>query len=212
MNDMTEMTHVAESAELTESEAQALAKLNGRKSSRDLVYDAIAEMSDSEMPARTPDIVSVTGLSSAVVSDSIKELKRRGRIFSDNGQFLVSEMHQETQAVTQTILPSGALKVEKGDVVLDLTPREARNLFGMGGAYTQQAAVIVMDRKLVEQQSQIRRLQMRTVRMESEREESARLIECMAADLSYLKRELGIPEQESEPAAKRRSRRSPQPA
>ncbi|CAN7367811.1 hypothetical protein [Acidovorax sp. LjRoot117] len=194
MNDMTETTHEAEEAELTASEAQALAKLNGRKSTRDRVFDVIVEMTDSEIPARAPEIAAITGLSTAIVYDCVKELKKRERIYSDNGMLYACTEHTETQSVSHSWLPNGAVKVEKGDVVLDLNPREARALFSAGAGFAQQAAVVVMDHRISEQQAQIRRLQRRSVTMETALADSIALNERLSKDieeLKQLKRDLG---------------------
>lgn len=144
----------------------SLAAHNAKKSSRVMVFDAILELSDGEMPAKAQDIASVTGLPMAIVYDAIKTLKQRGRIYSDNGAFFPCGEAQETQAVTTTILANGAVKVEKGDQVMDFNQREARAHFGMGGAHIQQAALIVMERRYDEQQAQIRRLQRRVDQLE----------------------------------------------
>lgn len=140
------------------TEAAALAAHNGRKSSRDQVYDAILELSDSETPAKAQDVARVTGLAMPIVYDSIKALKQRGRIYSDNGSFFASEEVAETQAVSHTILPSGAVKLEKGDQVMDLNPREARALAKTLAGSVEQAAVILMQHRQNDMQAQIRRL------------------------------------------------------
>ena len=139
-------------------EQASLAAHNAKKSSRDRVYDAILELSDSETPAKAADIANVTGLAMPIVYDSIKALKQRGRIYSDNGSFFASEEVAETQAVSHTILPSGAVKLEKGDQVMDLNPREARALAKTLAGNVEQAAVILMQHRQNEMQAQIRRL------------------------------------------------------
>ena len=139
-------------------EQASLAAHNTRKSSRDRVYDAILELSDSETPAKAADIAQVTGLTMPIVYDSIKALKQRGRIYSDNGYFFACDEVQETQAVSHTILPSGAVKLEKGDQVMDLNPREARALAKTLAGSVEQAAVILMQHRQNEMQAQIRRL------------------------------------------------------
>lgn len=150
-----------ETTEYTEPSAQEQASLavhNARKSSRDQVYDAILELTDSETPAKAPDIARVTGLAMPIVYDSIKALKQRGRIFSDNGAFFAADEVQETQAVSHTILPDGRVKLEKGDQVMDLNPREARALAKTLAGSVEQAAVILMQHRQNEMQAQIRRL------------------------------------------------------
>ena len=139
-------------------EQASLAAHNTRKSSRDRVYDAILELSDSETPAKAADIANITGLAMPIVYDSIKALKQRGRIYSDNGHFFACDEVQETQAVSHTILPSGAVKLEKGDQILDLNPREARALAKTLAGSVEQAAVILMQHRQNDMQAQIRRL------------------------------------------------------
>lgn len=166
-DDTMELEH-SPSAEEAAAMNASLAVHNAKKSSRVMVFDAILELADGEMPAKAMDIANATGLAMPVVYDSIKELKRRGRIYSDNGAFFPCGEAQETQAVTQTILPTGGVKIEKGDVVLDLNQREARALFGMGAAQIQQVGVIVLERRVDEQQAQIRRLQRDNQRLHDE--------------------------------------------
>lgn len=150
------------------TEAAALAAHNGRKSSRDQVYDAILELSDSETPAKAQDISRVTGLAMPIVYDSIKALKQRGRIYSDNGAFLVCNEYLETQPVYHTALPNGIIKLEKGDQILELTQREARALAKTMAGFIEQAAVIVMNHRQDEQQAQIRRLHRKIEKMQVE--------------------------------------------
>lgn len=155
---MTTADTTATATAPTETEAASLAAHNTRKSSRDLVYDAILDLSDSETPANVRDIAAVTGLGIAIVYDSVKTLKQRGRIYSDNGAFFVTGELPETQAVSQTVLPNGFIKLEKADQVMDLNPREARALARSLAGYVEQAAVILMQHRIDEQQAQIRRL------------------------------------------------------
>lgn len=152
----------------TETEAASLAAHNTRKSSRDLVYDAILDLSDSETPAKALDVARVTGLSMPIVYDSIKALKQRGRIYSDNGAFLVCNEYLETQPVYHTAMPNGIVKLEKGDQILELTQREARALAKAMAGFVEQAAVIVMSHRQDEQQAQMRRMQRQIQRLQDE--------------------------------------------
>lgn len=149
-------------------EAASLAAHNARKSSRDRVYDAILELSDSETPAKAADIANVTGLAMPIVYDSIKALKQRGRIYSDNGYFFACDEVQETQAVSHTILPSGAVKLEKGDQVMDLNPREARALAKTLAGSVEQAAVILLQHRHNDLQAQMRRMHRRVEKLTQE--------------------------------------------
>lgn len=144
---------------ISAEEAAALQAHNAKRSSRDMVFGAIMELSDCETPAKAPDIARATGLAMPIVYDAIKTLKQRGRIYSDNGMFFVSEEHKETVPVYHSALPNGVIKLEKGDQILELNQREARALAKTMGGLIEQANVIVMAHKQDEQQAQIRRLQ-----------------------------------------------------
>lgn len=149
-------------------EQASLGAHNKRKSSRDQVYDAILDLSDGETPARAGDIAQVTGLSMPIVYDAVKELKRRGRIYSDNGVFYPTDETPETQAVSHTIQANGSVKLEKGDQVLDLNPREARAIAKTLAGAVEQAAVILMHHRQDYQQAQIRRLHRQVERLRQE--------------------------------------------
>jgi len=149
-------------------EQASLAAHNAKKSSRDRVYDAILELSDSETPAKAADIAHVTGLAMPIVYDSIKALKQRGRIYSDNGSFFACEEVAETQPVYHTAMPNGIIKLEKGDQIMELTQREARALAKTMAGFVEQAAVIVMSHRQDEQQAQIRRMQRQIQRLQDE--------------------------------------------
>ena len=161
-------TAITDATPPSAEEAASLAAHNARKSSRDRVYDAILELSDSETPAKAADIANVTGLAMPIVYDSIKALKQRGRIYSDNGSFFASEEVAETQAVSHTILPSGAVKLEKGDQVMDLNPREARALAKTLAGSVEQAAVILLHHRHNELQAQMRRMHRRVEKLTQE--------------------------------------------
>ena len=149
-------------------EQASLAAHNAKKSSRDRVYDAILELSDSETPAKAADIANITGLAMPIVYDSIKALKQRGRIYSDNGSFFACEEVAETQPVYHTAMPNGIIKLEKGDQIMELTQREARALGKTMAGFVEQAAVIVMSHRQDEQQAQIRRMQRQIQRLQDE--------------------------------------------
>lgn len=144
---------------MTAEEAAALQTHNAKKSSRDMVFGAILELADCETPAKAPDIARATGLAMPIVYDAVKALKTLGSIYSDNGQFFVSEEYRPTEPVYHTAMPNGVIKLEKGDQILVLNQREARALAKTMSGHIEQASVIVMAHKQYEQQAQIRRLQ-----------------------------------------------------
>lgn len=105
-------------------------------SSRVQVLEAIRDLYDQEVPVTTAVILRVTGLKSHIVHDCIKFLKERGEIWSpERGVYRPVVKHPPARAVSRTTLPDGTVKLEVGDEVLTLTPRESRMLAeAMGGS------------------------------------------------------------------------------
>lgn len=107
-----------------------------RISSRVLVMDAIKDLYDQEIPVTSPAIMRVTGLKPVTVADCIKELKERGEIWApERGVYRPVLKHPPARAVSRTTLPDGTVKLEVGDEILTLTPRESRMVAeAMGGS------------------------------------------------------------------------------
>lgn len=177
--------------ERLDEEHAAVTAHNARRSSRDIVLEAIMELTDSEMSSKTPDLVRVTGLSFSVVNDSVKVLKQRGQIYSDNGAFFVCSEHQPAQPVYHTAMPDGIIKLEKGDQILTLNPREARAVARTMGGIVEQAASIVLHHRQDELQAQLRRMQRQVEKVEDALAEANKLSSQVAQDLKSLRGELG---------------------
>ena len=80
-------------------------------------------------------ISNMTGLKMTIVDDHIKRLKDDGRIrLVVNGVFEPVEITQD-RAISSTVVPGGGVKLEIGDVCIDLTPRECRNLVAVVGGH-----------------------------------------------------------------------------
>lgn len=102
-------------------------KMSERPSSRTQVLEAIYSLYESEVDVTVESLVRYTGLKTVTVNDCIKELKERDDIWSlERGVYRPKLRHEKSRAISITPLPSGTVKLEVGDVVLDLTPREAQ--------------------------------------------------------------------------------------
>lgn len=112
-------------------------------SSRVRVLEAIQEMHSQDLPITTPSLMRVTGLRHVTVSDCLKALRERGKIWSpERGIYRPVLKHPPARAVSRTSLPDGTVKLEVGDDVLTLTPRESRMVAEvMGGTSTLIAAI-----------------------------------------------------------------------
>lgn len=131
-----------------------------RISSRVLVLEAIVDLYDQSLTVTSSAIARVTGLKPVTIADCIKELKERGDIWApERGVYRPVVKHPPARAVSRTTLPDGTVKLEVGDDVLTLTPRESRMVAeAMGGSAAllvaiesanQMAEVVTLARRIV---------------------------------------------------------------
>lgn len=115
---------------------------NSQKSrTRQKIYEAIVDMVAQEQPATRKSISAVTGLKLTLVDEHCNNMVDEEVLMRDlPGIFRPIEQFPLPRAISATILPSTWVKVEIGDSVMDLTPREARmlgqSLMGFGMQYS----------------------------------------------------------------------------
>lgn len=108
-------------------------------STADRVYNAIRDLREMGRGATRKQLAAMTGLPITTIDDRIKHLRSLGRIaIMVNGVYEPTEDPAVERAVSGTFLPNGRFKVEIGDVVLDISMREARNLNGITAGVGQQ--------------------------------------------------------------------------
>jgi hypothetical protein len=99
------------------------------KPSIEIIFSAICELCAEGRPATREEIRDLTVLPMSVVSDALSRLRDAGKIIAvTRGIYAPSERFAPARPVSCTILSSGEIKVEVGDDVLTLTPREAKML------------------------------------------------------------------------------------
>lgn len=100
-----------------------------QKPSIDIVYAAICELTAEGIPASRKSIQVESGIPQHIVDDAIIRLKDIGKVITPSrGYYLAKDRFSKTRPVSSTILSSGEVKLEVGDEVLTLTPREAKNV------------------------------------------------------------------------------------
>lgn len=134
------------------------------------VLDAICELHQQEMPATCYSIKELTGLSICKVNDRIKTLVERELIKRVlRGVYVPVEVHPPARSMSKTMLANGWIKIEIGDEVLTLTPREDRMLaMLMQGAATH-AAQIETGRSIAELTTA---MEMRLARIERQQQDN----------------------------------------
>jgi len=114
-----------------------------RVSSTNVVLEALQDLHSQEQIATREAIAAFTGLKDAVVDDRLKHLVNEGLAARvQRGIYVPVEQHPPARHISKTILPDGTVKIDIGDQVLTLTPREDRMLANLFAGVTLQSAAI----------------------------------------------------------------------
>ncbi|MFT4267919.1 MAG: hypothetical protein QM586_11980 [Xenophilus sp.] len=96
---------------------------------RQLVLEAVQDLHAREQIVTRETLAQVTGLSLTKIDDRLKTLVEDGEVARvQRGVFVPVVQHPPARAISRTLLPDGRCKVELGDEMLTLTPREGRML------------------------------------------------------------------------------------
>lgn len=108
-----------------------------------IIYDAIVDLHNLEQDATRDAIRDVTGLKMTMVDDHVKTLCEKEYIRRKlPGVFVPMEIPPPARPISMTEIPGGMVKLEIGDDLFELWPREQRILGKMlTGAATQYAAI-----------------------------------------------------------------------
>ena len=100
-----------------------------RKPSAEVVFEAVCDLHSEEKAVSRETLAEVTGLKLSVVDDRLGVLVDEGLIHRiQRGVYVPAAQHPPARPISKTILPDGMVKIEIGDEVLTLTPRESRAL------------------------------------------------------------------------------------
>lgn len=95
------------------------------RKNKEIVFQMIVDLCEHNQGASRARIVELTHMKMTTVDEQVKRLKEDGRIRAlFNGLFEPIDT-TEDRAVSTTSMARGRMKVEIGDEVLTLTPREA---------------------------------------------------------------------------------------
>jgi len=98
------------------------------KSNREAVLSAIQVISDHREAASKQQIVNMTGINTSVVNDHVKALREDGLITMVQPGWYAPIDQEPDRLVSTTNMPRGRMKIEIGDSILELNPREAFSL------------------------------------------------------------------------------------
>jgi hypothetical protein len=109
----------------------------------DAVLEAVQDLHANEHLVTREALAEVTGLKLSIIDDRLTYLVNTGQIVRrQRGVFEPAMTHPPARAISKTILSDGTVKIEIGDEVLTLTPREDRHLGDlMAGAGMQHTSI-----------------------------------------------------------------------
>ena len=101
-----------------------------RGQSAQMVWDAILELHNAEKRINRQSIAALTGLRPTIVDDHVERLRDAGKLArAGKGDLELLETFPPPRPISKTELANGLVKIEVGDVCLDLSPKEMRMLY-----------------------------------------------------------------------------------
>lgn len=102
------------------------------KSKKQQVLEAVNDLHNKELPASRTTISELLGIKQTVVDDCLKTLADDELIYRVcSGVYAPVIQHPPARQIWKAVLPDGTVKLDIGDDVLTLTPKEARILGGL---------------------------------------------------------------------------------
>lgn len=92
------------------------------------VFEVIRAMHDGGIAPTRELIIQRSCLKPTTVDECIKVLRAEGLLSREPQSYWPTTIHAPARAVSITFLPNGMCKLEIGDLVLELTPDEARTI------------------------------------------------------------------------------------
>jgi hypothetical protein len=119
--------------------------------SKDKVLEAVRELYATEQLVTRETVAQVTGYTLTIVDDRLGILVDDGHIRRvQRGIYMPAATFPATRAISKTILSDGLVKIEIGDDVLTLTPRESRALGELTAGAAAEFAAIDLGREVNE--------------------------------------------------------------
>lgn len=99
------------------------------KNSTDAIYDAVIDLHNNEQIVTRTTLAAILDMKIGVIDDRLSYLVDTDRIMRvERGVYVPVIQHATSRIMSKMVLPDGTVKIEIGDEVLTLTPKEARTL------------------------------------------------------------------------------------
>lgn len=116
-----------------------------KRSSTQVVLEAVQDLHAQEQVVTRETLNALTGLKLSIIDDRVGALIDDGLVVRvQRGVYVPAETHPQARVMSKMLLPDGTVKIDVGDQVLTLTPKEDRMLAQlMAGVVMQTAAIEV---------------------------------------------------------------------
>lgn len=119
-----------------------------KRSSTQIVLEAVQDLHNQEQIVTRETLHGLTGLKLSVIDDRVGALIDDGLVIRvQRGVFMPAEIHPPARAISKTLLPDGTVKIDIGDDVLTLTPREDRMMARLFAGVVMETAAIEVGRQ-----------------------------------------------------------------
>lgn len=120
-----------------------------QRTTKQQILDAIHDLHNAEQMVTREALQELTGLKLTIIDDRTAILVDEGLVLrKGRGVFLPAVQHKPARPISKTAMPDGTVKIEIGDVVLELTPREDRLLASIQTGVALQIASIEMGQEV----------------------------------------------------------------
>ncbi len=103
-----------------------------QRTTKQQILDAVQDLHNTEQMVTREALRELTGLALTIIDDRLATLVDDGALIrKSRGVFVPAILHPPARPISKTVMPDGLVKIEIGDEVLTLTPREDRTLAGV---------------------------------------------------------------------------------
>jgi len=119
------------------------------RTTKQQILDAIQDLHGAEQLVTREALLEVTGLKLTIIDDRVATLVDEGAVIrKGRGVFVPATQHPPARPISKTVMPDGMIKIEIGDMVLELTPKEDRALASLQAGTAVQFAAIETGQEL----------------------------------------------------------------
>lgn len=99
------------------------------KNSTDAIFDAVVDLHNNEQIVTRTTLAAILDIKIGIIDDRLSYLVDIEKIMRvERGVYVPVIQHPVSRIMSKMVLPDGTVKIEIGDEVLTLTPKEARTL------------------------------------------------------------------------------------